>query len=348
MSRFTTKTPALFFGIILSACLAGDGAGPGDGSGGTNPGYPGAGTGSGGDSMPGAVMSCFFPEDDPNAGPIATIEHVLEVFEDQDAVHVRLTLDPNFVDNTYGDGSLGWGNRGHTFADIYRSDHAELVLTDGNGDLAVQFKVDYLSADDLAPSGWASLGVDSGDGEMIAGDRASILATRSSLDRNLNERGYASYTSSSPITDENYSPDPAAPEWDFRYVFEAWVAIDAFGSAGLGDVTIEYIHASPAKTSDDTVVVEPDPCPPDWDPDCNDPDGCDGEPNPPGDPDCNDPDGCDGEPNPPGDPDCNDPDGCDGEPNDPDNNDPPVECVDDNDCSNGEFCNEGTCQVIIG
>lgn len=319
MSRLTTRTLALFCALALGSCMAVDGSGPGDGQ------------GSGENDMPGAIMNCFFPEDDPNGDPAATIEHVLEVYEGQDTVHVRLTLDPNFVDNTYGEGSLNWGNRGHRFLDIDKSDHAELVLTDGNGDVAVQFKLDYLSPDSSAPSGYASLGVVAGDGSMIAGDPASVVGFQTAMDRNFNERGYGDYISTSPMTDDIYTPDPAAPDWDFFYVYEAWVDLDAFGSAGLGDVTIEHLHASPSKTGTDTVVVEPDPCPPDWDPDCLDPDGCDGEPNPPGDPDCTDPDGCDGEPNP----------------DDPGNNDPPAECVDDTDCPTGEFCNEGSCYPII-
>jgi Cys-rich repeat protein len=319
MSRLTTTGTALPLGILLSACIAANG--------------PGTGTGddrAGSDDMPGAIMTCLFPEDDPGAPPIATIEHVLEVFEEQDAVHVRLTLDPDFVDNTYGDASIGWGNRGHWFKDIDKSDHAELTLLDGNGAVAAQFKIDYLSPDPAAPSGYSSLGVDGSDGMMMVGDRAAVLATRTSMDRNFNERGYGSYLEHSPVTDEVYTPDPAAPDWDFRYVFEAWVAVDAFGAAGFGDVSVSHIHASPAKTAEDTVIVEPDPCPPGWDPDCNDPDGCEGEPNPPGDPDCNDPDGCDGDPNDPG------------------NQDPPAECVTDTDCPTGEFCNEGICSPNIG
>lgn len=319
MSRLTTPRTALPLGILLGACMAGNGPGTGTGD-----------DGAGSDDMPGAIMTCLFPEDDPNAPPVATIEHVLEVFEEQDAVHVRLTLDPNFVDNTYGDSSIGWGNRGHWFKDIDKSDHAELVLTDADGNVAVQFKLDYLSPDGGVTSGYASLGVDAGDGSLIAGDRAVILATSTSMDRNFNERGYGDYLEHSPVTDESYTPDPAAPDWDFRYVYEAWIAVDAFGAAGFGDATVEYIHASPAKSAEDTIIVEPDPCPPGWDPDCNDPDGCEGEPNPPEDPDCNDPDGCDGDPNDPG------------------NQDPPAECVEDTDCPTGEFCNEGICSPNIG
>ena len=77
--------------------------------------------------------------------------------------------------------------------------------------------------------------------------------------------------------------------------------------------SIEFVHASPAKGGDNTIVVDPRPCPEDW---CEDPYGCEPEP------DCNDPDGCD----------------------------PyvPPECVEDIDCPTDEFCNEeGTCLPLI-
>jgi hypothetical protein len=310
-------------------------------SGNGGPGYPGAGTGDDG-MPPGTIMHCYYGEDDPDV-PAATIEHVLETIEGVDSVHVRLTLDPRFVDNTYGVNSIGWGNRGHTYKDLDRSDHAQLLMYDGDGNLAVDFAIDYITTD-------VSLGVTGGDGDVFTGDPALILDSSTSLHKNLNERGYGSYLQDSPVTDDDYTPDPAAPDWDYRVVYEAWIDLAAFGSAGFGNADVEYIHASPAKTADDTIIVDPDPCPPDWDPegDCNDPDGCDNDPNDPNDPTCNDPDGCD---NTPTDPDCTDPDGCTSDPNDP--TDPPADpggdpCINDDDCDAGEFCAEGgTCLPYV-
>jgi hypothetical protein len=96
---------------------------------------------------------------------------------------------------------------------------------------------------------------------MIVGESDWILGATSSLDRNLNGCGLGEYTTDSPVTDEDYTPNAAAPAWDFRVVYEAWVANVALGGAALGDVNIEYVHASPSKTVD-TLTVIPGPCPP--------------------------------------------------------------------------------------
>jgi hypothetical protein len=104
----------------------------------------------------------------------ATLEQVLECIEGKDTVHLRLTFDPGFVDNTYGTGSIGWPHRrGHTFVkDLTKSDHAEIAATSGDGSAAIRFKLDYISALAGTPSGFGSLGVRGGDGSMLLGDAA--------------------------------------------------------------------------------------------------------------------------------------------------------------------------------
>lgn len=313
------------------------GDGKGDGGGGSSgplpmfvPMFPGAGTGSAGAPLQGGLLCDYVPHAGEKGAeipltecffsgtqtlPSATLEQVLECVEGQDVVHIRLTFDPAFVDNTYGASSIGWPARGgkvgkdgtirqpHTFEQLLKSDHAEIILTNGDGEIAVHFKLDYITADPSAPSGYASLGVTGGEGEMIVGDPSAVIDATSSIDRNLNERGYGSYTVDSPATDASYTPNPDAPEWDYRVVYEAWIDVAAFGGSGFGDATIEFVHASPAKGSTDTIDVEPGECPPDWTPGCTNPDGCDGGPRWPGDggttDGCNNPDGCDGGPRQP-------------------------------------------------
>jgi hypothetical protein len=197
--------------------------------------------------------------------PAATLERVLECVQGRDAVRLRLTLDPSFVDNTYGVNSIGWPHkRGHTFdKDLTKSDHAEFIVTDAAGEQVVRFKLDYISPDPKAPSGFSSLGVLGGDGGMVLGDPAWIVQWNTSISRNLNERGLASYTVDSPATDANYTPNSAAPEWDFRVVYEAWIDLAAF-KTGFGGASVEFVHASPAKGGADTVDVMPGKCPPQW------------------------------------------------------------------------------------
>ncbi|RMH39220.1 MAG: hypothetical protein D6689_17255 [Deltaproteobacteria bacterium] len=276
-----------------------------------------------GTSDPGAVddpsdgeRGCYYGEDDPDA-PVAIVDHRFEVVDGADAVHVALVLDPRFVDNTYGATAVGWPQRRkktHSFKDLVGSDRAELILSDSAGDVRLHIALDYLSEAGDAPSGYRSLGIWGGDGGVLSGDAAAVLAATSSLDRNLNERGYASYTVDSPATDAVYTPNPAAPEWDFRVVYEVWVDAAAFGDAGFGSPRIDFIHASPAKFPDNTIVVDPRPCPTDG---CAEPFGC-----------------------PPG---CNDPDGCDGGSGEPDG------CARDEDCPRGEFCgDDGMCWPEVG
>ncbi len=107
----------------------------------------------------------------------------------------------------------------------------------------------------------------------------------------MNGCGYCEETESPcPGSEEGYEPSPDAPEWDFRMVYELWIDADAFGDAGFCRSDIDYVHASPAKSSSDTILVEPDDCPPPPDdpPTDDDPPNDDDPPSddPPTDGDC--------------------------------------------------------------
>ena len=236
------------------------------------------------------VALCFAGEEDPTpANPTALIEQVIEVIDGVETVHLRVTFDPSFVDNTYGvNASSGWAapedeaapmdpmggmmggmkppkmKGGHTFNDLVGSDHLELLLTDGSGATVMDFKIDYVSVDDSTPCGYGSLGVSGGEGKVIQGDASAVLGVATSIDRNLDGCGYC-YTEDSPATDDAYTPNADAPNWDYRVVYEVWLALDAFGSAGFGQSYIQNVHASPSKLESNTVEVSASPCPPGWD-----------------------------------------------------------------------------------
>lgn len=255
---------------------------------------------------------CFYTEDDSDA-PAATIEQVVEVVGTEEWVHLRLTLSPDFVDNTYGQTAIGWGDvagpkppgagrdagaggpepreradrgarpappagpdaadagapppppRGgsHTFRDLVGSDHAEIELLDAEGELVMEFRLDYLSASPSAASGYAALGVSGGEGRISIGDPDWLLASSTSMDRNLNACGLSSFTIDSPETDADYTPNPAASDWDYRVSYEAWISVEAFGSVGFGSALIELVHASPSKHGGNSLNVVPAPCPAD-------------------------------------------------------------------------------------
>jgi hypothetical protein len=240
---------------------------------------------------------CFSGAEDPTpADPLATIEQVIETIGGQRMIHLRVTFDPAFVDNTYGaNACCGWpgtgddagtepapempampggmpgmpkppkmGKGGHTFNDLVGSDHLELLLTDGAANTVMDFKLDYITADASAACGYRTLGVSGGEGKMILGDAAAVLGVSTSIDRDLNGCGYC-YTTDSPATDASYTPNPSTPDWDYRVVYEVWLALDAFGSAGFGQAYITNVHASPSKLDNNTVEVTATPCPGEWD-----------------------------------------------------------------------------------
>lgn len=223
---------------------------------------------------------CFYDPGAPDV-PAATIEQVIEVVDNAEWVHVRLTLNPDFVDNTYGEHAIGWaddeaagrdrdgrparGGGAHTFRDLLGSDHAEMQLLDGDGVVALEFRIDYISESADAASGYASLGVSGGEGKLTIGEPEWVLAATTSLDRNLNACRLGAFSENSPVTDALYTPDPGATDWDYRVAYEIWVSAGAFGASGFGSALIENVHASPSKLASNTVDVQPAPCPPDPD-----------------------------------------------------------------------------------
>lgn len=239
-----------------------------------------------------AGVECFFGETTKTT-PSATVEHITEVNQGSEYVHVRVTFDPDFVDTVYGECSAetGWSKGasmdepvdmpdsadmpdqpakppkmakdGHTFKDLVGSDHVELMLYNCDDDLSMHMKVDFISEDADRPCGYGTLGVSGKEGVMIVGAADDVLAVSTSLDRNLNGCGYCEVEDSPcPEDPASYSNSTEAPEWDFRMVYELWIRADAFGSTGLCKTDIDFVHASPAKASTDTITVEPDDCPP--------------------------------------------------------------------------------------
>jgi hypothetical protein len=215
-------------------------------------------TGNGGDGV-----VCFYDVEDPDGDPAASLQLFEVDLDGQPSVYVQLIFAPWFVDNTYGAEAIGWD--GHTFKDLDGSDHALIPIgNSGDAEPLLIVKLDYIDGDETAPSGYRALGVWGGEGDMVAGDASLVLAANSSLSRNLNERGYSSYTVDSPATDLDYTPNPAAPDWDYRVVYEAWIDASIFADVNAIDACIDSIHASPAKIGDNTVEVIPKDCPPGW------------------------------------------------------------------------------------
>lgn len=274
-------------------------------------------------------------EDDPDAPPLAVIEQEYVTYEGIDAVHLRLVLSPEFVDNTYGANAVGWTEHDHKFRDLVGSDHADIVMLDADGDVVFDLSLDFLSEDPEAPCGYSSLGVAGGEGEIRVGEESAILAWTSSMDDNLNARGYCDgYLVDSPATDADCTPNAEAPDWDFRVVYEIWVRRDAFDPDGFGSSYMSFVHASPSKAAENTLDVAPETCPCVEDIDTGE---CEG--GPPGEcvpGDCPEGQYCD--------------EGtCTGCVPDIDTGecDPPGTCTEDGDCNDGEFCYDGNCLTVV-
>jgi hypothetical protein len=233
--------------------------------------------GSGGDPnvtviRPPATLCFWASNDETPEDPATVIEQVIESVGGQSYVHIRVTFDPSFTDSTYGTGACcGWPEkRGHTMRDLAVSDHTELLLTNGKGEDVINFKIDLVSESATATCGYATLGVTGGDGAVLEGDASYVLGTSTSMHRNLNGCGYCDEAAcdgdcrvNSPKTDLKYTPNPETPNWDYRQVYEVWIALEAFGG-DFGQAYVTYTHSSPAKSSADTLQVTGGPCPDTW------------------------------------------------------------------------------------
>ncbi len=187
---------------------------------------------------------------DPQHGP-GQLYTTLTVSDLGNSLQVRLTLDPNFVDNTYGANSSDYWKKGslkqHTFQDLYKSDRAEFLLYDGQNQNVIDLFLDYIEADGT------SHGVTGGDGSVAIGQASWVLSYDTSMAANL--RSYPGMTTDSPAPG-----DPSYPNWDFTVWYEVEILKSAFDPAGYGGVTIPYIHASPSKVGQNSVNVTPGPC----------------------------------------------------------------------------------------
>lgn len=274
---------------------------------------------------------CFYGETSLGRVPLSRIVHAFTTTEVDERLDVAIAFNRDFVDLSYGQNAVGWqsSKKGkHSFKDLVGSDHTEVVLHDAEGAVAFQMKLDLVSASDAAASGYASMGPLGGDGRMITGSAADVIAFGSSLDDNLNARGHV-LLEDSPATNAEYAANDAYPDWNFYVEYRVSLSLAAFGDAGFGRAHMEMVHASPSKLGENTVTVTEEGCP--------DP-GSEGDPFAPcANATCLDGPGEGGEGGESGD---GTPDP--GDEKDPPSN-PPGACTSQVDCGAGELCSAGTC-----
>ena len=163
----------------------------------------------------------------------------------------------NLVDNTYGDNTIGTyrgkKDNSHKFSDLSHSDKIQFAFTNGLGDEVLQVEMGYLF-DDHGEYGLRDPVTQS------PGTEAYVLNIGTSLNYNFNTLGYE-LTENSPVTDDNYTPDPDYPDWIFAVIYEIEVDGDVFGDQGFGEITIPELHVSPNKVGDNKMDthITPEP-----------------------------------------------------------------------------------------
>lgn len=163
------------------------------------------------------------------------------------------------MDNTYGVNIVDWPGS-HKFSQLTGSDQLQVALLDSGGTKRMEFKIDYMTADASAPSGYKSKGVTGGDGGMLVGSASDVVGAVTSLDVNFNTFGYV-LTTDSPATDANYTPNPSYPNWIWDVWYEVTVKPGPFASGGgFGRPSMTGVHASPSKVGDNTCPVEQVSC----------------------------------------------------------------------------------------
>jgi hypothetical protein len=206
--------------------------------------------------------------------------HVKWVTNPDGSVTTRTTFSETFFDNSYGidcggggmgmdaptptptdfvceDNSIGWGHGGHTWKDLYHSDHVQIDFKALDGSTIFAGKFDYVEDDGTNGC------VTGGDGAVQTGDVSDIVSCDSSMKQNADLACWdpAIHTIESPKADEYYNQDPTDPSycpgWQYTAWYETTVSADAYDDFGYPLIT--YIHASPAKGEDDKPNVVPGP-----------------------------------------------------------------------------------------
>ncbi len=169
--------------------------------------------------------------------PMGTL--ITEVMANGD-VKATLLQDRNLIDNTYGANAVGYSGS-HSFGDLVHNDRARFQFENRDGQVVLDFEVDYISASASYPSGFGTLGL-GGDGRLNVGNASDILSFDTSISRSLNQAPeFYGYTENSP------APEADFPAWEYENSYEVVVSGAIFGPSGYGRVNVPMIHNSPSK-----------------------------------------------------------------------------------------------------
>ena len=183
--------------------------------------------------------------------------------EDDENFYFGFSQSVYINDNSYGANGIGWDfkKQGHRFSDLDKSEHAKIQLFDCQGNMPLEFYLDYASL--VKQTGEViSYGPGGTDGAMLTGDPAMVTGWSSSLVWNFNNATplWPDRLSSSPqrvptnTYDVGTTADPNYP-WIYELTYEWSVSKAAFPGACFGDILISEVHNSPFKGANNPVPV---------------------------------------------------------------------------------------------
>lgn len=189
------------------------------------------------------------------------------LFRYEDATHLYFAFaqSVDLNDNTYGTNAIGWAvtGKGHTFKDLWSSDHAWVEMYNCSNQLVLHYAMDYANWNSTTGK-LTTLGVTGGDGQMALGNAAFVDQVQTSLTWNFNHATptWAGKTTTSPprLLTNNYDAgtwvNPNTP-WIYEVLYEWRVSKAAFGTSGFCKLKIMEVHNSPYKKGTFNPAPEP-------------------------------------------------------------------------------------------
>jgi len=191
-----------------------------------------------------------------------------DVSIDPDYVWLVWLINPAFVDNTYGNGTVPQyvntnGNPcGHNFNDLYESDRQEIKLYNSNSNLVFYASMDLIHSVGSAPSGYGIPAWNNGDSAVYYGDSSKVgYETSIAFDVNYyyNTPPYNVLQDSPTLGDEYYTLYPGYEEWEHRIIYELQVDRTLFSGQTFDISETEFlnVHVSPNRIGPHTIPLYP-------------------------------------------------------------------------------------------
>jgi|GEM_PF-5355931 len=187
---------------------------------------------------------------------------------DPDSVWIAWILNPYFVDNTYGNGTVPqYRNQnglpcGHSLNDLNESDKQDIKLYNSSG-LVFHASLDLLqNVGNTTVSGYGIPTWGNGESMVYYGTPSFITYTTSTsfnVNYYYNTTPYNVLTDSPTLGDQNYTLYLGYEEWEHRLIYELKVNRSLFGQESMDIYATEFpnIHASPNKIGPHTIPLNP-------------------------------------------------------------------------------------------